>query len=278
MSRSVASVPFLNAKPLVWAFERLGEESPVNVSFEQPSRLPSILNSGEAEAIFVSLIDALMTEGRTISGGCSLSSFGRVMSVRLFSKVPFDRVGTLALDSSSLTSNTLAQLVLRRMFGCTPSCTRETPDGQSMLSDNDACLLIGDKGLVFPSDGLYSLDLGEAWANLTGLPFVWACWVGREDLSPELAGHLLGARELGGQNLATIAGEAPDSIPPQLAHTYLTTVFDSSLDSRHMEALKTFGDWLVEDGLAPSVSIPRVVAPDEAARLSVFESLAATNA
>lgn len=260
MQFTVGSVPFLNAKPLVWAFQE-AEDSPVQVDYQWPSRLPGLLDSGNVQAVLVSSIDALTKPGRAIAAGCSISSRGPVMSVRLFSKVPLDQIETLALDASSMTSNMLARIVLKRLFGNRPTSVPVDPDGAKMLEEHDACLLIGDKGLVFAGDGLYSLDLGEAWTNLTGLPFVWACWVGNAGLSPLLVSHLIEAREAGEQNLAAISSTAPAEISLQLAHRYLETVFDYRLGADKLEALATFGRFLTEDGLCDEVYEVQVVQP-----------------
>lgn len=268
MPYRVASVPFLNAKPLVWAFEREQASSPVQVTYDVPSRLPAVLDSGAADAVLVSSIDALSSPSRRIAAGCSISSKGRVRSVRLFSRVPFGEVGSLALDSSSLTSNVLAQIVMREMFGRAPECTREAPDGRAMLDTHDACLLIGDNGLTFTDDGLFQLDLGEAWTNLTGLPFVWACWVGLEGLTPTLVQELVWAREVGEQNLSAIAGEAPETIHAQTALAYLTEVFDYGLDSDQLWAMELFGQKAFSHGLVADCHMPEVVEPETAASLA----------
>lgn len=261
MPYQVASVPFLNARPLVWALEQLGEHSPVRVAFDWPSRLPALLESGSAQAVLVSSIDAISTPGRKIVGGASISSRGRVRSVRLFSKVPFDQVSTLALDASSLTSNALARLVLLQMFGCEPTTVHHDPNGTEMLTTNDACILIGDKGLMFEGSGLYELDLGEAWTAMTNLPFVWACWVGDENLSRELAGWLVSAREIGERNLAAAALTALDQIPAQLASEYLTQVFDYGLQAEQIAGLDKFRELLKESGLLAETYEPRFVEP-----------------
>lgn len=259
MRYRVASVPFLNAKPLVWALEQWPDMFDVEVAYALPSQLPCELESGRAHAILVSSIDALTVPDRKIAAGCSISTHGRVLSVRLFSKVPFSEIETLALDSSSMTSNALAQIVLHEFFGCRPRVELVPPDGNSMLVEHDACVLIGDKGLVFDGRGLHELDLGEAWVQMTGLPFVWACWVGSDELNLDLVERLLSARQEAELNLAAIAGEAPDTVPPQLAHDYLTTVFDYSLASRQLDALAEFSRRIVGLGLSPDARVPELV-------------------
>lgn len=191
----VGCVPYVNAIPLAMPFVR--PDSNIEVRFDVPSRLPSLLDSGEAQAILVSSFDALTQANRRMGRRVCIGSFGPVESVRLFSKVPFEKICSLALDQSSMTSNSLAQIVLAESLDCRPSTCKMAPDLNSMLEGNDACVLIGDIGMAADGTGLHVLDLGEAWTDLTGLPFVWAAWVGRDEFSAELADQLGSALEQG---------------------------------------------------------------------------------
>ncbi|HSI72823.1 MAG TPA: menaquinone biosynthesis protein [Fimbriimonas sp.] len=190
MSFTVGCVPYANAIPLVAWFEELGEESPVKVVYDIPSKLPALLDSGKADAVLVSSIDALLVPDRRMAEGVCIGSHGPVKSVRLFSKVAPGRIQSLALDQNSMTSNRLAQIILKERFGVSPATEAEPPNQQTMLEKHNACVLIGDIGMTAPSDGLYVLDLGEEWMKLTGQPFVWAAWIGNDRLTPELAAWL----------------------------------------------------------------------------------------
>ena len=133
MKPTIGSVPFLNAKPLIKAFQHLGDESPVAVLCEVPSKLPAMLDEGRASAVMASSFDALRTPGRRVAAGVSISSRGPAESVRLFSKVEPARIQTLALDSSSLTSNNLARVVLAERYGAKPAAVILPPDRDAML-------------------------------------------------------------------------------------------------------------------------------------------------
>ena len=52
-----------------------------------------------------------------------------------------------------------------------------------MLATNDAALVIGDRALDIDAAalGATKIDLGVAWKEMTGLPFVYAVWAGRPD-------------------------------------------------------------------------------------------------
>ena len=50
-----------------------------------------------------------------------------------------------------------------------------------MLAENDAALIIGDPGMTFSRDGYHVWDLARLWREYTGLGFVFAMWMMRDD-------------------------------------------------------------------------------------------------
>jgi|CXWL01.1.fsa_nt_gi chorismate dehydratase len=258
---TVGCVPYINAIPLVYRFEELGDESPVKVIYEVPSRLPALLDSGQADAILVSSFDALTQPNRRIAEGVCIGSFGPVESVRLFSKVPFGEIQSLALDSSSMTSNALAQILLSEQFSCRPKVAEMAPIQMEMLATCDSCVLIGDAGMTAPSDGLYVLDLGEAWTDITGLPFVWAAWIGSERLTDELAKVLKDAFSgLSDDDIADCVNLAQcrSALPPERLKAYFLNSMRYDLDDLALQGLSEFRKRLLFLGFEASY-VPDVV-------------------
>ena len=174
----VGCVPYVNARPLVAAFDRPNEF--IEVIYDIPSRLPALLDSGEVDAILVSSIELLRRDDLLPVAEVGIMSYGPVKSVRMLSNVPLSDIKTLALDQSSLTSNILAQIILAEQ-GVFPMTETLSPDAPNMLANYDACVLIGDKGFEADGTGLVDIDLGQAWTDMTGLPFVWALWLGKKE-------------------------------------------------------------------------------------------------
>lgn len=263
MIRTVAAVEYVNAKPLIGYFDSLGDLSPVRVLEDVPSRLPDLLESGEAEAILVSSYYALAVPHRRIAEGCAIATYGPAESVRLFSKVEFSQIKSLALDRSSMTSNGLAQIVLADRYGAHPETTLVAPALDSMLKDHDAALLIGDKGMTADGHGLREIDLGSEWTALTGLPFVWALWVGDSYLSPELVATLIKSRDWGIANLDSIVatcGRLPGWSPASAAH-YLAHTMSYVMTDWHLTGLHEFQTRLTRHGLLHDSSFPIAVSP-----------------
>jgi predicted solute-binding protein len=70
-----------------------------------------------------------------------------------------------------------------------------------------------------------TLDLGQEWKELTGLPMVFAVWCGRSAfITPGNTRHFLDSLSYGERHLSTIVtGQAAQhGLPPDLIHTYLT--------------------------------------------------------
>jgi len=291
---TVGCVPYVNARPLVHWIEDLGPDAPVQIFYAVPSALPASLASGEADAVMVSSVECLTQPGARIAEGVCIGTDGPVESVKLFSRVPFEQIKTLALDQSSLTSNRLGQLILREVYSAAPKVVTLPPVQATMLAQADACILIGDIGMSAPTEGLHVLDLGEAWTSLTGLPFVWAVWTGGERLTPELVALLNAARLLSyvGRNpnqgmqslrrdrfeayarsisaMPLLSGEHQrDAVVRRAAERsgwdvedarrYLTETIIYDLGERALQGLAEFGRRLVTHGLVESVSLPTVV-------------------
>lgn len=265
MSRfRVGSVPYVNATPLVWWFNHLGEQSPVDVIYAVPSRLPELHRSGEVDAILVSSIDCLRTPGCSVAAGAAIASDGPVESVRMFSRRPWSEIETLALDQSSMTSNALAQIILREKFDVVPELKIHEPNAERMLEVCDACVIIGDKGLEANPAQTEVMDLGSAWQGLTQLPFVWALWTSHRPLDPALVGYLQESAAQGTPRsgnwdgvldlAASRSGWSRDLIDRYLTHCVL-----HEFGEAEERGLAMFGKKLMEAGLIDQAHFPEVV-------------------
>lgn len=243
----------------------------MQVVYDVPARLPALLASGEAQAILVSSIEALRAPCR-VADGIAIASRGDVQSVRLFSAKPFDQVTSIALDTSSMTSNALAQIALSgtRSAGFSPHQDRglqpatplktihHAPDLEAMLKMADACVLIGDNGMRAKADGLQVMDLGRMWTETTGLPFVWAVWVGQDGLTEELSHLLRHSSKWGREHLEAIIPSAAAETGFSLSETrtYLAEIMDYDLGPDHKAGLAEFGRRLVDLGLLENAETP----------------------
>jgi chorismate dehydratase len=248
----IGSVPYLNAKPLVDWFHSPECDAPVEITYAVPSQLAQMLRTGELDVANVSIFEALQNPRLRIVPNISISATGAVKSVRLFSKKPLAELESVALDTSSLTSVALTRILLKEVFGVEPRYQHHDPNLSEMLEENDAGLIIGDLKLfdLLPNTQVY--DLGQGWYDLTGLPFVYAAWLAREEVfSPEMTALLERAKVWGvarREQLAEMWAERM-GLPKERCLDYLLNVMDYDLTPRHFEGLRCYQQKCVEYGL-----------------------------
>lgn len=154
-----------------------------DLRFALPSECADQLASGEADIGIVPVIE-MARQKLDYFRGTGIACRGPVRSILLVSKVPFSEIRVLATDSGSRTSVMLSRVILAEKFGVEPAVISRRADLAPMLGEADAALLIGDAALrVDPATLPFeSLDLGEEWTSLTGLPMVFAVWAGRKEI------------------------------------------------------------------------------------------------
>jgi chorismate dehydratase len=240
----VGSVPYINAAPLTRWLET-DEASPlVEVVYAPPSVLARQLQARELEVALVSSVElARRDDVRSVADLC-IGSRDAVLSVRLFCKTPLRQVRTVALDTSSLTSAVLTQILLTRAYGIHAAYRHAAPDLDAMLGQADAALLIGDLGMTATHPEVREvMDLGSAWRAYTGLPFVWALWLANAETPAQpLAGLLQRAYQWGKAHLDAIidAETQRRGIPRAVCERYLEQVMVYELDESLRAGLGRF--------------------------------------
>lgn len=202
------------------------EKSLVDLSFAVPSTCADRVVGGQADLGIIPVIET-DRHGLDWVPGTGIACRGAVRSIFLISKRPFGEIRTLATDTGSRTSVELARIILTHRYGSDPLLLPMAPDLNRMLDAADAALLIGDAALALdPADLDYPcLDLGDEWAQLTGLPMVFAVWSGRRDVVARGYERLFESScHFGLANLDRIIEEEAErrGFPEHVVHQYLT--------------------------------------------------------
>ena len=202
--------------------------------------------------VLLSSIELGRISGLTVLPGLAIGSLGPVRSVLLVSRVPVDRIGTLALDPASRTSNALAEILLRERHGVAPVTEECRGTMDEALALHDAVIRIGDAALFSdPPAGTTVTDLGEAWTEWTSLPFVYAVWVAREGvLDGDLCEAFHASARLGQASVDAIAGKTQD---PARVRRYLTENIRYGLGPEELAGLGRFLELAAARALLPRV-------------------------
>jgi chorismate dehydratase len=255
----LAAVEYLNTRPLI---EGLEKQRGVTLIPCIPAAIIEMITSDRADLGLASIVDCVNApcEMRLVPVGM-IGCDGPTLTVRIYSRVPFENVTELYGDSASHTSVILARVIFKRRYNTLPALIPF--DARARVATDpwpQTVLLIGDK-VVTDAPPLetypHQLDLGEAWHALTGLPFVYAMWMARADLldSPRGAHVLHAARLLDRQRrhnatrLDWIVDTARGQWPPELARRYIGSLLRYKVDVRARQAVTVFLEAAWELGL-----------------------------
>jgi chorismate dehydratase len=249
----LGAVSYLNTKPLVAGLD--AQPDLFSLRFDVPAQCATLLHEGRVDLGLIPAIEYL--RGRYhIVPGVAIGSHGPIASVAIFSRVPLDRVATLALDTSSRTSVALTRVLCARRWQIAPKLIAAEPDLRAMLTRADAALVIGDPALAIDHDalGVLKTDLGSEWLALTGLPFVYAVWAGREGAVRDVhVAALNAARDRGVAAAAAIAENEGQGNPRRTAKAleYLRDNLKYGLGPQEIAGLRQFHELASEQGLVP---------------------------
>jgi chorismate dehydratase len=264
MSVRVGAVNYLNSKPLI---EGLTDLSPtLSLTLDLPSRLADRMAVGELDVGLIPIIEFFRAGSYSVVPNVAIASRGPVLSVTLFSRVPWAEIRSVSLDEGSRTSAALVRILLEVRHGVHPVVSPLPIDAPAEEADSDAVLLIGDRAMRACLPGFdFAYDLGQEWADWTGLPMVYAVWAVRSgvDLGAALPAFAK-AKQLGLSRVGQIAvREAPRlGLDPGFCRRYLTNIIHYDLGPRELAGLNRFYGHAVDLGLAPpGVSLVRYHRP-----------------
>jgi chorismate dehydratase len=226
------------------------------VRYDLPAICASLLHGGDTDLGLIPSIEYLQSTDYRFVPGVGIGSRGPIASVALYTRVPVDRIRQIALDTSSRTSVTLIRVLCHRHFRIAPEFVAHGPDLAAMTRTYDAGLLIGDP--AFDADhaalGLHKIDLGQAWSEMTGLPFIYAAWTGRAGaVGAADVAALQDAQAEGLRSIDAIAAEygRGDAERTRRAAAYLRDNVKYGLGPDEAAGLQLFLDYAAELGLAP---------------------------
>ena len=266
----VAAVGYLNARPLYEGLDREPASARVQLDCGVPSEVARRVAEDEADLALMPVAAAATIGDLRIVRGAAIAARGAVRSVVLVADKPIDDLEELAVDLSSRTSVVLARLVLRaRRGGKEPRLVGRGPrEAVAHVGDRRGALVIGDPALEIEGRFPYVLDLGLAWKELTGLPFVFAAWCGRAGvLSADDERLLEAAKKRGLERRDAIAEEhaARTRLPAASLRAYLQDAIHYDLGDDERRGLERFYDDAAKAGLLPRAQV-RFFDDDRAAR------------
>ncbi|MFW6325871.1 MAG: menaquinone biosynthetic enzyme MqnA/MqnD family protein [Desulfovermiculus sp.] len=187
----MGKISYLNVLPIYYALDHGYVAHDFVFTSGSPADLNARMNAGELDMSAASSIEyGRHFEDYLLLPHLAIGSQGPVQSVLLLSQVPLSALQgrTVLISSQTHTSAALLRLLVREKLGL--QVKYQTGDITARLQAKDppiAFLAIGDEALRLRrhTDFPYRLDLGQAWLEWTGLPFIFGVWIARKSQGAE---------------------------------------------------------------------------------------------
>ncbi|MGI9159432.1 MAG: menaquinone biosynthetic enzyme MqnA/MqnD family protein [Saprospiraceae bacterium] len=235
----ISAVSYLNTKPFIYGLFRSELASQIELSLNIPAVCAEKLRAGAADLVLTPVAMIPELDQAYLASDFCIGSYGPVHTVCIFSEAPLERIEKLYLDFHSKTSAALTQILCREYWHIQPEFLPATEGFEEQIKGTTAGLIIGDR--TFPQHGRfpYVYDLGEAWTNWTGLPFVFAAWISARPLSDEFKKSFNDALAVGLDRIPELIKVLP-AFPGADLELYFSKHISYELDESKWTALNRF--------------------------------------
>src|SRR5436190_5880734 len=245
----ISASGYSNTAPLVWSFLYGSNHGKVEIILDNaPARSAELLEKGRVDAALVPVIAYQQIDGIRLIPHVCVGARERVRSVCLVTGGrELSDVRSVALDVSSKTSVVLTKIIFREFLGFEPEWRDAAPDIDAMLAQSDAALLIGDPALLLSADYAFRtphsafrvFDLAELWHRHTGLGFVFAMWMAKDN---KFGIDFAAARDEGLAHLdAIIANYTPDiGLSHDAMREYLSQNISYEIDDSMRQGMELY--------------------------------------
>jgi len=261
----LAASSYLNTAPLIWSFLQGSRRGSVKLIDAVPAHCAHLLSQSAVEAALVPVIEYQRLSGISLVPDICVGSKKEVRSVVLVARNDdLKSVRSIALDESSRTSAALVKIIFREFLGYEPVWSIHSPNLELMLEKNDAALIIGDPAMTFPREHLRVWDLASLWRRYTGLGFVFAMWMVRDEAVGQAATiDLAGARDEGLSRRDEIVDHYVPllGLPPSMLEEYLTENICFHLDKEMRAWLDLFFRLAHKNGLLSDLKPLKTIGP-----------------
>lgn len=235
----IGAVSYLNTKPLIYGLPLHPVHTSIELVEDYPARVAGMLLEGSIDVGLVPVaILPKLAEAHIITDYC-IGCDGPVDSVAIFSEQPLEKVHTILLDYQSRTSVMLARILMKEYWKLDP--VWKDTNGEEYLHQiggGVAGLVIGDRALELKKHATYMYDLGAAWKDHTGLPFVFAAWVANKALPSDFIQAFSEGNAIGLHHLPEVVAREP--YEPGALYHYYTRNISYTLDEAKRKGLALF--------------------------------------
>ena len=238
----IGAVSYLNTRPLLLGMEQTPFKDRIDLIKSYPAKIAQDLLEGTIDIGLVPVAIIPLLSNPQIVSKYVIGTEGSVASVALFSQVPMEQIKSVYLDYQSRTSVELAKLLLSQYWKKEVEFLEAKEGYMDQISGTTAGLIIGDRALASLGRFSHVFDLGQAWKQHSGLPFVFAAWVANKPIPAEFIASFDTANGYGLQHLEEVMALIPANDQVYDLHKYYTQNISYHLTNDKREGLEQFLD------------------------------------
>lgn len=198
MSLKVSVVSYINSYPFVFGLLNNNATGAFNMHLCPPAECAADVFKEDAD---VALVPAgalnMINQNYTLFDDFCIGAEKSVASVLLLSNTPLQEIKRIFLDTHSITTVKLTKVLARYHWKIYPGYEPVVVDNCMSLQNGEALLAIGDKCFEIRNNFSYVYDMFDEWHAFSSLPFVFAVWVIRNNVSAEQRTTLAHALKFG---------------------------------------------------------------------------------
>jgi chorismate dehydratase len=218
----IGAVSYLNTRPLLLGIEQSPFIERIELMKAYPAQIAQALLDDTIDIGLVPVAIIPFLTNPQIVSKYVIATEGEVASVALFSQVAMDQIDRVYLDYQSRTSVQLVKVLLSQYWKKEVEFLTATEGYMDKISGTTAGVIIGDRALASLNRFEYIYDLGTAWKQYSGLPFVFAAWVANKPIPSEFMDAFDAANGYGLSHLDDVIDLIPVSDQVYDLHKYYT--------------------------------------------------------
>ena len=237
----VSAVSYLNTTPFIYGIKNSDISNQIELLIDFPAECARKLLKDEVDIALVPIsILKKNPEFNIISDFC-IGSEGKVDTVCLYSELPLKEIEEIYLDYQSRTSVELLRILCREYWKISPKLRNSEKGFENKIQGRTAALIIGDRAFSANSKFKYIYDLSEIWKEMTGLPFVFACWISNKDIDKDFLSEFNSALKFGLSEIDKSVEVEKHNFPYcKNTNDYLNNKISYILDKDKREGMKMF--------------------------------------
>lgn len=236
----IGVVSYFNTQPLLLGIEKADFLSKIELVKDYPAKIAQSLIDGQIDIGLVPVaITPFLSHPHIVSDYC-IGTKTKVASVAIFSKVPMDQIESIYLDYQSRTSVQLARILLQEFWKKDVQFLKAQEGYIQSIEGTTAGVIIGDRALANLTEFKYVYDLGEAWIEHTGLPFVFAAWMSNQPIPDAFKSLFNQANAYGVEHIDEVLNQLPVRTHGYNMETYYTKNIAYQLTDTMQQGMQLF--------------------------------------